>query len=357
MNPRVLLALLLTVSIFTHADETSRVSLSPDIQRGDIHNPQGLWPLLGVGLGTMTSGENVRSGGVPMHVKIMGSYYFADQPWIADLGLGLHNEFLTQKGGGSDQIVSLYSEVAARYQFTNKWQLGAIWNTLVDNPERYKSNNGDLVSFVGVQVLKEFVYDDKYLVRAGGRAMTDVGIGGQTINTFMAELQVSFGNSQRIAEAPKPEPIAPEPKPEPVAPHLDRRAVVTLTPEPGPVNFESDSVHVVSTSKPYLKRLASALANNRELFDRIEVVGHTDQRGTEPYNAKLSKNRARNVAQVLMAAGFKPTQIKTVGRGKAQPLTQATSPQALARNRRVELQFVGVKNQLALKNLIDSITR
>src|ERR1044072_6426645 len=155
----------MAASLSLWAAEENRLSFNPVVQRGDISNPQGFWPLLGVGMGVMDSGDKIRSGGIPMHVKVLGSYYFDGTPWVADAGLGLHNEILTQKGGGSDSIQSLDTELAARYKLTDNWQLGAIWNTLVDNPHRYHSNNDNLASFVGVQVLKEFTWNDKYLDR------------------------------------------------------------------------------------------------------------------------------------------------------------------------------------------------
>lgn len=361
LSLRILLSLLTAISTCAlanaWADESSRLALHPDVQRGDIYRPQGLWPLLGVGMGVMDSADNIRSGGVPTHVKIIGSYYFDGQPWVADLGLGLHNQFLTQKGGGSDTITSLYTEVAGRYELTNKWQVGAIWNTLVDNPQRYRSNNSNLASWAGVQVLKEFTWNDKYLVRAGGRAMTDVGISGDTLNTVMAELQVSFGSGSKVA-AVEPAPVyVPPVESAPVAPHLADRAMLNVPIEPGPMRFESDSVRLVSYSKPYLRRLAQALAANGQLFDHVEVVGHTDQRGGNRYNDKLSLGRARQVARTLTTAGLQMKQIGVVGKGKNELLTHASDASALARNRRVELRFHGVKNKVALKNVIDSVKR
>lgn len=347
----VCLAVLLLSSATIWASEQSFLSLSPDVQRGDIYSPQGFWPLLGVGLGTMGAGDHIRTGGVPTHVKLLGSYYFEDAPWVADGGVGLHNEFLTQKGGGSDTVQSLYTELAARYQFTNRWQLGAIWNTLVDNPRRYHSNSGNLASFVGVQALKEFAWDSRYLVRAGGRAMTDVGISGEQISTVMAELEVSFG-SPETPQIVETEPVI---RSQPIAPHLDRQAMQSFPLEPGPVRFESDSTKVVHASEGYIRRLARALADNRQLFERVEVVGHADQRGTDVYNYKLSLQRAHSIANSLMAAGLNRQQIGILGKGKTEVLTQSMAPSALARNRRVELQFIGVKNQFALKSLLDSI--
>jgi len=351
---RIALVLVLVSGFAAVAQQNNVLSLKPEIQKGDLRNPQGLWPFIGVGLGAMDHNNNIRSGGVPSHVKILGSYYFETAPWVADAGIGLHNEFLTQKGPDSDTIQSLYTELAARYEFTNRWQLGAIWNTLVDNPDRYKSNTNNLASFIGLQVMKEFTWSDQYLVRAGGRAMTDVGISGETIDTVMAELEVSFGP----ASSPAPQVIrVEETRPEPIAPHLAKRAVQTFHIDPDDVNFETDSTKLVANSRQYLRRLARALSANRQLFDKVEVVGHADQRGTDKYNDSLSKRRARAISDALIASGINRNQLVTEGRGKRELLSNSMSASALQRNRRVELEFQGVKNQEALKNVIDSVKR
>ncbi len=327
------------------------LSFKPEVQRGDIHKPQGLWPLLGVGMGVMDSNEQIRTGGVTNHVKVLGSYYFDDTPWVADAGIGLHNEFLTQKGKGSDSIQSLYTEFAARYKLTNKWQLGAIWNTLVDNPDRYRSNTNNLASFVGLQAMKEFVWSDQYLVRAGGRVMTDVGIGRETVDTVMAEIQVSFGNSQQT-------PVVEERPPQAIAPHLATQAIQTFVFEdPGPVHFETDSTKLVGSSQAYLRRLARALSDNRHLFDRIEVIGHADQRGSDAYNRKLSARRAQAISNTLATAGLNVGQLRAQGRGESELLSRSMNPLALQKNRRVQLEFHGVKNNQALKNVVESIPR
>src|SRR5262249_526171 len=133
MLSRLISALIILTSvpaIAADSNSTSSMALQPEIQRGDVYNPKGFWPLLGAGLGITDSGTNVRQGGVPAHLKLIGSYYFDQAPWVADLGVGLHNQVLTQKGEGSDTIQSLYTEIAARYKFGNRWQLGGLWNTL-----------------------------------------------------------------------------------------------------------------------------------------------------------------------------------------------------------------------------------
>lgn len=346
MISRIFVAMMVLVSVAVSATETNVLSLKPEVQRGDLRKPEGFWPLIGVGMGFMDSNDRIRTGGVPTHLKLIGSYYFDQNPWVADAGIGLHNQFLTQNGSGSDNIQSLYTELAARYKLADRWQLGALWNTLVDNPDRYRSNTENLASFIGVQVLKEFTYQDKYLLRAGARAMTDVGISGETIDTVMAELQISFG--------PEAQPIVEHV--EPIAPHLARQAVMSVDlSEAGPVNFETDSTRLVAPSQKYLKRLARALADNRHLFDRLEVVGHADQRGPDSYNQKLSIRRAQAISNSLIAAGVSKSQVKPSGRGEADLLSRAMTPTALLKNRRVQIDFEGVKNHAALKNVIDSV--
>ena len=358
MRITVLSIVFIFTSLCAFAAENSVLSLKPEVQRGDMYNPQGLWPFLGLGLGMMDSNDTIRTGGIPTHFKLLGSYYF-QAPWVADFGIGMHNEFLTQNGSGSDTVQSLYTELAARYELSNRWQLGAIWNTLVDNPDRYHSNTENLASFMGVQVMKEFTYNGEYLVRAGGRAMTDVGISGETIDTVMAELEVSFGPAgAHVASAPPPAPApAPVVQSQPLAPHLDTMAMQTYQIEPKPVNFESDSTKLTASSHAYLNRLARTLAANSELFDRVEVVGYTDQRGPDRYNDKLSMRRAQAISNSLISAGVSKRQVKAVGKGKSNLLTTATTPVALSKNRRAQLEFQGVKNQAALKSLIDSVSR
>jgi len=351
---RIVCLALMVFSLSVLAEESNLLAFKPEIQRGDLNNPQGLWPLLGVGLGTMNDSQT-RTGGVPTNVRVLGSYYFDQSPIVADAGLGLHNEFLTQSGGGSDTVQSLYTELAGRYVFSNRWQLGAIWNTLVDSGHRYQSNNDALASFFGAQALKEFNYKDEYLVRVGGRATTSLGLNGGSVNSLMAELEVSFGSGNKASVVA--EPLPTEIRGEAIAPHLDTQAMHTFALDPHLAHFPSNSTKLVSSSETYFKRLARALADNHQLFDRVEVIGHTDQRGTDAYNTKLSQRRARAISEKLVAAGVKSSQVITEGKGKHELLTHAMNPTALQRNRRVQLQFIGVKNPEALKNVIDSAAR
>jgi outer membrane protein OmpA-like peptidoglycan-associated protein len=76
----------------------------------------------------------------------------------------------------------------------------------------------------------------------------------------------------------------------------------------------------------------------------LSIEGHTDGKGTHPYNMKLSENRADAVKQWLVGnAGVQASRIRTAGLGETKPVAPNTNPngsdnpQGRQKNRRVEL--------------------
>jgi len=69
----------------------------------------------------------------------------------------------------------------------------------------------------------------------------------------------------------------------------------------------------------------------------IAVVGHTDFVGSDQYNDTLSLQRAFRVRDLLVQRGVPENIIQPAGRGKREPLVQASSDVAEPRNRRVEI--------------------
>jgi outer membrane protein OmpA-like peptidoglycan-associated protein len=75
---------------------------------------------------------------------------------------------------------------------------------------------------------------------------------------------------------------------------------------------------------------------------RIEVLGHTDERGSEQYNEKLSERRALAVENYLLSKGVSRDQLAIVkGFGKTAPLVFGSNEEAYAKNRRAEVRIVG----------------
>ena len=72
----------------------------------------------------------------------------------------------------------------------------------------------------------------------------------------------------------------------------------------------------------------------------VEVRGHTDDKGTDELNQKLSEARAEAVATALVLSGVARTQLRTKGFGKMQPLASNDTEENRRKNRRTEFAIV-----------------
>ncbi len=98
--------------------------------------------------------------------------------------------------------------------------------------------------------------------------------------------------------------------------------------------FPTNSAEPTPTAREKIQRLVTVLRNYPQTI--IQVVGHTDNRGSFAYNRVLSKRRAHTVANMLINAGI-PNPIYEKGCSYAKPVVPNTSPENMARNRRVEI--------------------
>ena len=67
------------------------------------------------------------------------------------------------------------------------------------------------------------------------------------------------------------------------------------------VQFEFDSYKLLPSSFDEMDELARYVLKNPHI--KLQVTGHTDDRGGDKYNNALSKNRANSVARYLMLPG------------------------------------------------------
>lgn len=74
---------------------------------------------------------------------------------------------------------------------------------------------------------------------------------------------------------------------------------------------------------------------------RIEIAGHTDTTGSALANQRLSEQRAEAVRGYLVERGVPAASLRAVGFGEVRPLVRGDSPEAHARNRRVEFTVRG----------------
>lgn len=75
--------------------------------------------------------------------------------------------------------------------------------------------------------------------------------------------------------------------------------------------------------------------------ETFEVAGHTDQKGSDKYNQKLSENRAKFVKGLLVKEGFPADKIVTKGFGEKMPvIDNPKSEEDYAQNRRCEIRII-----------------
>jgi outer membrane protein OmpA-like peptidoglycan-associated protein len=74
----------------------------------------------------------------------------------------------------------------------------------------------------------------------------------------------------------------------------------------------------------------------------IEMSAHTDSRGSDEYNVKLSANRAKSVMDYIISKGIASTRIISEGYGETKPVVPNDTDENRQLNRRVE--FTILKN-------------
>lgn len=105
--------------------------------------------------------------------------------------------------------------------------------------------------------------------------------------------------------------------------------------------FEYDKAALHPRAEKQLQIVANLLKANSSR--KLHITGHTDAKGTDDYNVRLSRDRAKMVKEQLAALGVSPDQVVTEGLGKAAPISPnqkadgTDDPEGRSRNRRAEI--------------------
>lgn len=82
-----------------------------------------------------------------------------------------------------------------------------------------------------------------------------------------------------------------------------------------------------------------ALLKNKSLIS-VEISGHTDNKGDDKLNKKLSNDRAKAVMDYLVKKGLSKSRLTAKGYGKDQPVATNDTDEGRQLNRRVEMKIV-----------------
>ena len=107
------------------------------------------------------------------------------------------------------------------------------------------------------------------------------------------------------------------------------------------VLFAFNSSDLGGNAQGNLDKLVNIL--NRYPDTNIEVIGHTDSKGTDSYNQSLSERRASAVTSYLRTHNINSGRLSAKGMGESDPVASNDSEDGRAQNRRVE--FVITANE------------
>ncbi len=100
--------------------------------------------------------------------------------------------------------------------------------------------------------------------------------------------------------------------------------------------FDFDKASIRSESTPELERLIKLMTDIPTL--KIEIGGHTDSKGADDYNMKLSASRSESVVNYLATHGIDKSRLSSKGYGETKPLGTNDSEEGRQMNRRTEFE-------------------
>jgi outer membrane protein OmpA-like peptidoglycan-associated protein len=110
------------------------------------------------------------------------------------------------------------------------------------------------------------------------------------------------------------------------------------------IYYDFDKWDILPESAAQLDQLVGLMKQNPEM--KLELGSHTDERGSVPYNIKLSQRRAESAVSYIVSKGIDQSKIKAIGYGKSQLIYKSTpdhkcTPTEHRENRRTEIFIPG----------------
>ena len=103
------------------------------------------------------------------------------------------------------------------------------------------------------------------------------------------------------------------------------------------VNFAYDSSALDAGSKKTLNENAKVLKDKSNL--KVQIEGHTDERGGIQYNIALGERRANSAKSYLIDKGINADRLSIISYGKEKPADNGHDEAAWAKNRRANFRI------------------
>lgn len=102
--------------------------------------------------------------------------------------------------------------------------------------------------------------------------------------------------------------------------------------------FATGSATLSQKSIDALRAFADNMKANGQT--NIQIVGHTDNTGSDRVNDPLSVNRAKSVCNYLAAQGVAQNRMTFLGKGSHEPIADNSTAEGRKENRRVEIYIL-----------------
>ncbi|MDJ0761572.1 MAG: OmpA family protein [Myxococcota bacterium] len=161
-------------------------------------------------------------------------------------------------------------------------------------------------------------------------------VSGQYSLTIEKEGYLSKSKAITLAEGAYADveiPLAPKPKESNVV--VEKKRIVIKK----KIHFATGADKILPDAFPLLDEVAYVLQSHPDIT-RVEIQGHTDNRGRRKLNIRLSDKRARAVRDYLMGAGVAADRLEAKGYGPNKPIAPNITAGGRARNRRVEFRIL-----------------
>ena len=297
----------------------------------------------------MTSGvtSELNKTGFSSDFKV-GSFLTSDN-WELEGDLGFRYAKLSGTQLNVTKKLSFFSgmlELIPRYRFDEQWSLGVNFTTLFATDlthDEQVQNSSSLLFLTGLSGRYKFedsawsmVMNIRKDINLEDRGLWSAGLG----------VLYRFGVNSSA-------PVFEEPRAE-VKFDLGTQTLLIRLPE-DVLLFGTAKSHLTPSQKSYIRQIGRILMKHNESWEKVSVHGHTDYRGSDESNRKLSVGRALSVWVELRKAGIPAAKISHKGFGETSPLVEGTDDYSLSRNRRVELKVDGAEDNPDLSEELRSV--
>jgi len=115
------------------------------------------------------------------------------------------------------------------------------------------------------------------------------------------------------------------------------------------IYYDFDKETLRDSSRIELNLLVKWMKENPNV--RIKLISHTDSRGNDKYNLKLSDRRSKSVVKYLTDSGIEDYRLESEGKGETEPVYSCPKPEDCTKeqhqaNRRTEFEILDNKESL-----------